>query len=63
MILIASSTVGRQRMVLHEELMYPLKPGWMNPILSGIDFWRRSEQFITATTGAIPRADDQKWTK
>lgn len=40
---------------------YCIINGWMNPILEKIDFWRRVENFITRTTGAIPRKDDNFW--
>jgi hypothetical protein len=40
---------------------YCIINGWMNPFLEKIDFWRRSEAFITKVTGAVPRDDDEFW--
>lgn len=41
---------------------YCITNGWLEPVLTYIDFWRRAEEFIQKTTGMIPRDDDKKWT-
>ena len=41
---------------------YCIFNGWMNPILSAFDFWRKFEDLITKYTGYVPRADDADWT-
>jgi ubiquitin-conjugating enzyme E2 variant len=39
---------------------YCITTGWMNPVLTKVDFFRRSERFITRMTGVKPRHDDLK---
>lgn len=37
---------------------YCITTGWLNPVLTRLDFFRRAEAWITAVTGAVPRKDD-----
>ena len=37
-------------------------PGWLNPILEGIKFWKGLEWLVSKVTGLVPREDDYKWT-
>lgn len=51
---------------LHHQLpfdrSYCITNGWCEGILVSLDFWRKTENFITKYTGMIPREDDMKWT-
>ncbi|CAG5086625.1 Oidioi.mRNA.OKI2018_I69.PAR.g11288.t1.cds [Oikopleura dioica] len=42
---------------------YCITVGWLDPLFEHIQFWRKVEKVIFNLTGAIPRYDDQKWSK
>jgi len=42
---------------------YCITVGWLDPLFEHIQFWRKVEKVIFKVTGAIPRYDDQKWSK
>lgn len=60
--LILSPSVHRKHHQMPFDRNYCITNGWLEPVLTSIDFWRRAEVFITKHTGMIPREDDAKWT-
>eukprot|EP01063_Lacrimia_lanifica_P007762 TRINITY_DN14997_c0_g1_i1.p1 TRINITY_DN14997_c0_g1~~TRINITY_DN14997_c0_g1_i1.p1 ORF type:complete len:256 (+),score=96.44 TRINITY_DN14997_c0_g1_i1:50-817(+) len=52
----------RQNHMVHHmgdhDQSYCITLGWLNSPLDAIDFWRKAEWVVTATTGYIPREND-----
>lgn len=60
--IILSPSTHRKHHVMPFDRNYCITNGWLEPFLVSINFWKHAEDFITKTTGMIPREDDQKWT-
>jgi ubiquitin-conjugating enzyme E2 variant len=37
---------------------YCITTGWMNPLLDGVEFWRRAESVVIGLTGAVNRREE-----
>jgi len=60
--IILSPAAHRQHHIMPFDRNYCITNGWVEPFLISINFWKHAEDFVTKTTGMIPREDDQKWT-
>lgn len=54
--------MGREHHQIHHTppfaKYYCITTGWLNPILTGVSFFRVLEKLVTWTTGMLPRQDD-----
>lgn len=60
--LILSPNTHRKHHQMPFDRNYCITNGWLEPVLTYFDFWRRAEVLIEKYTGMIPREDDKKWT-